>query len=180
MKNHFLNSQRENVISSNYFFKGSNFHCSVSSSYLLNKQQASLILIVPSTSVVFVFCVSHVHTLLTLFCPEVWKACTQRRAGDSRHHGETQLSGFQFHCLPCSLSASQAETLLRNGLHSQGSKGLKCILFSSLFWWLECGVFHLGQQSIGLEEGIWNCNLFSAFWKLRSRFSSTSGPPPST
>lgn len=98
----------------------------------------------------------------------------------SHHHGETQLSGFQFHCLPCSPGASQAETLLRNGLHSQGSKGLKCILFSSLFWWLECGVFHLGQQSIGLEEGIWNCNLFSAFWKLRSRFSSTSGPPPST
>lgn len=122
------------------------------------------------------FCVS--PTLAPLWHCSVrrfWKSEHRGVAGASHHHGETQPRVFQFHCLPCSLGTAQADSLLRSGLQSQWSKGLKSLLYCSLFWWLECDVFYLGQQYIGLEEGSLISDLFATFWKLMSWVSGSSG-----
>lgn len=72
------------------------------------------------------------------------------------------------------------QTLLRNGLRSQKSEGLKLICARCLSWGLQCEIFHLWQQSRGLKEGSVISNLFSACRKLMSWVSSTSGPSKGT
>lgn len=72
------------------------------------------------------------------------------------------------------------QPLLRNCLHSQKSKGLKCTWSCSLSWWSDCENFHLWQQSSRWEAGSLISSLFPSHGKLMSWRSSTNGPPRGT
>lgn len=121
----------ENLISLKDFFPREAIFIVISLIYIfwINSESASFSRSVPSTStstsVVFVVCLSQLTPLWHCSVLRFWKPEYRDVAGDSYHHGETQPSGFQLHCLPCSLALLRQRLFSGRGLYSQWSKGLK-------------------------------------------------------